>query len=117
MPLCPTCGRESAFAPVCKCGTDLSLLQHIVPRADHLFNQALDAYPAGRTARALEYLWANTTLVPFDLEARVMPAKLLAQLERWTELEAIMQGMATSESSCSELAPLREMLAKAIRET
>jgi hypothetical protein len=34
MLLCPTCHRALTDAPVCKCGTDLSLLQAIAARAD-----------------------------------------------------------------------------------
>jgi tetratricopeptide (TPR) repeat protein len=91
MVLCPICNREVGDALICKCGADLSLLQQIIARADHLFNQALEAYRAGRLARALEYLEANAMLVPHDFEARIVQAKLLAQLRRWEEAEALIQ--------------------------
>jgi tetratricopeptide (TPR) repeat protein len=111
MLLCPTCSRELSDEPVCKCGTDVSLLHQIVARADHLFNQALEAHQAGQTARALEYLEANATLVPFDIEARLVQTKLLAQLERWEEAEAIIQRVQASEPNHPELERLIEVLA------
>ncbi len=110
--LCPTCSRELSEAPVCKCGTDLSLLQQIVARADHLFNQALAAHQAGQVTRALEYLEANAALVPFDIEARLVQAKLLARLERWEEVEAIVQLVQASEPAHPELALIFEILAE-----
>ena len=87
---CPACGRELSDALVCKCGADLSLLQQIRSRADHLFNQALAAHAEGRTERALELLESNAALVPFDVEARVVQAKLLGQMGRWGEFTDIL---------------------------
>ncbi len=100
---CPTCNRELGDALMCKCSTDLSLLQHILARADHLFNQALNACQTGQTAKALEFLEANATLVPADIETRVGQAKLLAQLERWEEVDTIIQQIQTSEPNHPEL--------------
>lgn len=88
---CPNCNRELADESICKCGTDLSLPLHILARADHLFNQAIEAYQDGKNQRALECLEANAVLVPFDLEARVFQAKLLAILERWQDGIEILQ--------------------------
>jgi hypothetical protein len=113
MLLCPTCGREFTNSPVCKCGTDLSLLHQIVARVDHLFNQALAAYRASKTARALEYLEANAALVPFDVEARVVQIKLLGQLKRWEEVEVIIQHIQESAPAHPELEPLLKVLAEA----
>lgn len=112
MLLCPTCNRELSDEPVCKCGTDVNLLHQIVARADHLFNQALEAYRTGQTARALECLEANAALVPFDVEARLVQAKLLAQLERWEEAEAIIQRVQASEPNHPEMEGLIEVLAE-----
>lgn len=114
--LCPTCSREIGEAPVCKCGTELTLLQQIIARADYLFNQALDAYQTGQVARALEYLEANAALVPFDLEARLVQAKLLAQLERWAEVEALVQLIQAVQPAHPELSLLMEILAKVVGE-
>jgi hypothetical protein len=108
--LCPTCGRELAGAPVCKCGTDVRLLQQIVARADHLFNRALEAYHAGHVARALEYLEANAALVPFDVEARLVQAKLLARLGRWEEVAEIVRLVRMSEPAHPELEDLVDAL-------
>ena len=88
---------------MCKCGTDLSLLQHIIARADLLFNQALDAYQTGQPAKALEFLEANAALIPFDTQARIVQAKLLAQLERWEEVKILVQRIQTSAPEHSEV--------------
>jgi hypothetical protein len=113
MLLCPSCSRELAEEPTCKCGTDLSLLQHIVARADHLFNQALEAYQAGQAARALEYLAANAAIAPFDVQARLVQAKLLARFERWEEVEVIIQLVQASEPAHPELKRLIDVLVEA----
>lgn len=107
---CPNCNRELADESICKCGTDLSLPLHILARADHLFNQAIDAYQAGQNHRALEFLEANAVLVPFDLEARVFQAKLLAILERWQDAREIVKHIQAAMSTHSELAMLNRML-------
>ena len=108
MLLCPTCSRTLTDAAVCKCGTDLSLLQQIRIRADHLFNLALKAYRAGRPARALEYLEANALLVPFDTEARLVQVALLAQDERWEEVDTLIQHI----QAAAPTHPLLDVLAE-----
>ena len=110
MLLCPTCSRELADAPICKCGTDLGLLQAIAARADQLFNQALAAAQAGELASALEYLAANALLAPADIEARIVQAKLLAQLKRWKEVEAIVERIAAADPGHQGLVALWEVL-------
>lgn len=110
---CPTCSRELGDELICKCGTDLSLLQHIIARASHLFNQALDAYQAGQPAKALEYLKANVVLVPSDIEAWIFQAKLLAQFERWEEVETIIQCIQASEPNHPDVGILVELVAEA----
>jgi hypothetical protein len=114
MLLCPTCGRELTEALICKCGTDLSLLRHVVARADYLFNQALAAYQAGRFERALECLAANAVLVPFDVEARLVQAKLLAQFKRWAEVEQLLDRLEATAPGHPDLAALREALTEAV---
>jgi outer membrane protein assembly factor BamD (BamD/ComL family) len=107
---CPTCNRELTDASVCKCGTDLSLLQHILTRADHLYNQAIEAYQAGKNQRALEYLEANEVLVPFDPEARIFQAKLLAILERCEDAREIVEHLQASKPVHPDLASLSLIL-------
>jgi tetratricopeptide (TPR) repeat protein len=109
MILCPSCGRELTGNSVCRCGTDLTLLKAIIVRADHLFNRALTAYRAGQVARALEYLEANAVLAPFDVEARIVQAKLLAQSGRWDEAEALIRPI---QGSPPELAGLAAVLSE-----
>jgi len=110
--LCPTCGREPDQSPTCKCGADLRLLQQIVVRADHLFNPALEAYQNGQGAQALQYLAANAVLVPFDIEARLVQAKLLAQSQHRSETQAIVHHVQVVEPTHPELAGLVEWLAQ-----
>lgn len=110
--LCPVCGRELTTAPICKCGADLNLSQQIRARADHLFNQALAAYEEGRIERALEYLEANAVLVPFDVEARVVQAKLLARLGRWGEIRGIVALIQNIEPTHPELLIFNDVLDK-----
>jgi outer membrane protein assembly factor BamD (BamD/ComL family) len=107
---CPTCNRELADALVCKCGTDLSLLQNILARADHLYNQAIEAYQDGKNQRALEYLEANAVLVPFDIEARIFQAKLMVIFERWQDAREIVKHIQATMLTHSELAMLNRML-------
>jgi tetratricopeptide (TPR) repeat protein len=109
MILCPSCGRELTDNPVCKCGTDLTLVKTIIAWADRLFNRALAAYHAGQIGRALEYLEANAVLAPFDVEARIVQAKLLAQVGRWDEAEALIRPI---QNAPPELAGLVAVLSE-----
>ncbi len=90
MYICPNCQRPITRDPICRCGADLSVLQAIVARADHLFNLSLAACQAGQIGRALEYLASNALLVPADLAAQDLRCELLIEQGRLAEARPIV---------------------------
>ena len=120
MLLCPRCGREvAAEEVVCECGADVTLLQQIIARADHCFNQAVTAHQTGRDAGALGHLEVNALLAPYDAEARLFQAKLLVRYERWQEAAAVVDLIRASrpEHVDVESDALADLLTEVGRET
>lgn len=113
MYLCPGCGREMGETAVCKCGVDLRLLQQLIARGDHLFNEALTAVQSNQVAAALARLEMNAALAPFDVEARLLQAQLLAQQENWAEAATLVQQVQALAPAHPGLAPLLAVLAGA----
>jgi hypothetical protein len=92
---------------------DLSLLQQIKARADYLFNAALTAVQSNQVAAALAYLEMNAALTPFDVEARLMQAQLLAQQADWTRATTLARQIQNLAPAHPGLGPLLAVLAEA----
>lgn len=63
----------------CRCGADLSLLQHLDAMADLWFNRALEEVENGDRSSALEMLSICCAFRPNDVEAHIVKAQLLGQ--------------------------------------
>ena len=108
---CPACGSdEVAGQAACKCGAELTLLQHLDALADAWFNRALSALSENQPGQALEWLSACCAARPTDSQARRAQARVWAQLGRWGEARDALDRAEVLDPDSHDLQEIRQAL-------